>query len=254
MSSSVAHPRITLLPPPGASVYIARKNPSSSEVPPLFYDAQAVRYEVFIREQDCDPDDDIDAADPVSWHWVLFAPSSKNVNGTTEGKDDTPAATIRLVPASVHDHGHDVKHGAEAVTDEGGQGAKMATEPNYGKSNSGMWDGQEPYAMIGRIATLRAHRGNGFGKVLVEHALDWARRHPRETGGETGENWKGLLLAHAQVKVEGWYKGMDGFEMMGWGIGGRRGLSTWECGRESIFKANRPDNCVLGRGSKPMTV
>lgn len=225
MPSWGSYRRIEMLPTPGASVYIARKSSTSSEVPQLFYDALAIRYEVFVKEQNCNPDEDIDVADPVCWHWVLFAPSEGDEKKS--GNHDIPAATIRLVPASVHDHGHDVKHGAEAITDEGGHGAKMAIEPNYGRSNSGMWDGHETYAMIGRLATLKAFRGKGYGKILVEQALDWARQHPGEIKGESGEDWKGLMLIHAQLKVEAWYKSMGWIRDDGMG-------QWWEEGIEHV--------------------
>lgn len=156
---------------------------------------------VFVEEQGCSAEEELDADDATSWHWVLYG--LMDSGGGRFG--ETPAATIRLVPASTHDHGHDVVHGAEPVTDEGGKGAKMPSEPNYGKSNS-LWDGKEPYAKIGRLATKEWFRGKGFAKALVQESLRWAAGHHEEVG--RGQKWRGLILAHAQIGVEGWYRNL----------------------------------------------
>lgn len=93
-----------------------------------------------------------------------------------------------------------------------------------------MWDGKEAYIKLGRLATVRSHRGLGIGKLLVDAALKWAlenaatlQRQPSGTrAGENlvGENtaegeeengWNGLVLVHAQRDVERFYRGV-GFE------------------------------------------
>lgn len=74
-----------------------------------------------------------------------------------------------------------------------------------------LWDGKEPYLTVGRLATRKEFRGRGFGRVLVEEAVGWAGAHRGEVvrgwRGEDGEGaeWKGLLLIHAQARLEGWY-------------------------------------------------
>lgn len=77
--------------------------------------------------------------------------------------------------------------------------------------------------MIGRMATQKEFRERGYGRVLVEEALRWAEGHRGEMlgdkGGE-GVEWKGLLLAHAQVEREGWYAGL------GWRTD--EGLGRWD--------------------------
>jgi len=107
------------------------------------------------------------------------------------------------VPAQLHLDAHDVK---------------AVGKPDY--KNSKLWDRKEPYVMIGRVATLKEFRGKGYGKVLVERAVEWSGAH----GGEVVEDkemgvWKGLILAHAQMDVRGWYEKL-GFE---WD----RGMGTW---------------------------
>ena len=87
--------------------------------------------------------------------------------------------------------------------------------------------------MIGRLATRKEFRGRGYGRVLVEEALRWAGGHGgdvvgglRGMGGERVE-WKGLLLAHGQERVEGWY------QSIGWRTD--EGMGRWdECGIQHV--------------------
>ena len=181
--------------------------------------------EVFIKEQCCSADEEIDADDASCWHWVIF---TQNAAG-----EEVPAATIRLVPASQHDHGHDVTHGAEAVVDEGGKANKMATEPNYAASD-GLWDGKELYAKIGRLATIKEFRGRGYGRVLVQRAMEWTGENAGQVAKDGEGAWKGLVLAHAQMGVEKWYRGL-GFERdEGMGV-------WWEEGIEHVGMWKRVD-------------
>ena len=188
--------QISLLHPPGASVLKARiPVPTAAceydeAIPPLFYSALRVRILVFHHEQHCDPDKEIDADDSVSWHWVMFGAS------VSTGAVDIPAATIRLIPAQPH----------PASDDE-----RVEDGPNY--AGSKFWDHQEPYAVLGRVATVKAFRGLGYGRMLVESAFEWAGKNAGSMllEAKPGSEWKGLVLVHAQVTVEGWYKRL-GFE------------------------------------------
>lgn len=99
--------------------------------------------------------------------------------------------------------------------------------PEY--ANSELWDGKEPFLMMGRLATRREFRGRGYAKRLIEEAVGWAGGHRgdvvRDWRDERGERvrWRGLFLAHAQVDKEVWYAGM------GWRTD--VGLGKWdECG------------------------
>ena len=73
-----------------------------------------------------------------------------------------------------------------------------------------MWDHEEPYVKIGRLATVREFRGRGYGRVLVEAALGFAGSNANTMVKDwnSGEKWKGLVLAHAQKGVEKWYASM----------------------------------------------
>lgn len=206
-----------------------------------------------MHEQKCPLDEEIDADDAGSWHWVVYVEGDGKggKEGKGEGGDDggdkgkwLPAATIRLVPARAGhgDGGVEEEKGGEEREKE----KEKEKEPSQDKAatassttpaplipqepqmqNSALWDGKEPYARIGRLATLREYRGRGFGRVLVEEALRWAGGHggvvergvregsgggeARRGSGEGDEHgeglvWKGLVLAHAQAGVEGWYR------------------------------------------------
>lgn len=162
-------------------------------------------------EQKCSAAEEIDADDAVSWHWVIHAERE-----SAEGRDKrrVPAATIRLVPAQAH---------ADA------EGEKAVDGPDY--AGSMIWDRREPYVKIGRLATLKEFRGRGYGRVLVDTALGFTGRNGASMVlGEGLGEWKGLVLAHAQKGVEGWYNGV-GFvsdEGMGrWWEEGVEHLGVW---------------------------
>ena len=72
-----------------------------------------------------------------------------------------------------------------------------------------MWDGKEPYVKIGRLATVKEFRGRGYGRVLVEAALGFAGGNAGAMvkDGGLGE-WRGLVLAHAQKRLQKWYASM----------------------------------------------
>ena len=92
--------------------------------------------------------------------------------------------------------------------------------PDY--ENSSVWDLKEPFAGIGRVATMKEFRGRGYGRVLVQEALRWAGVNGGDVGRgvRDGEGWNGLFLIHAQVVVEGWYRGL------GWRAD--EGMGRWD--------------------------
>ncbi|KAL8727692.1 MAG: hypothetical protein Q9166_005865 [cf. Caloplaca sp. 2 TL-2023] len=202
----------SILPPPGPSVLSLRNTLLASHththttfpIPPpntpaLFLSALAVRIPVFITEQKCSLDGEIDADDARSWHWVAFS-------------DSQPVATLRLVPVP--------------TTNAGGmlmEKGERRSEPYYRPTK--LWDGVELYIKIGRMATLSSHRGQGIARRLLEESMVWAAAHPGEllpdadaVEGMTLE-WNGLVLSHAQKSVQGWWEKM-GFQL-------DEGLGVW---------------------------
>ncbi|KAL2220518.1 acyl-CoA N-acyltransferase [Thermoascus aurantiacus ATCC 26904] len=184
-------------PPPGPSVkltYPTPSNPNPPSNPPLLTDALRVRHAVFVEEQGCSADNELDADDGRSWHWVLYLSSEEG------GK--VPIGVIRLVPPPHAPH-------------------ESLTHPESTSSSSPKYDlDHEPYIKLTRVAVLPAYRGQGLARKLVEAALEWAAQHPEEidaaydrvlqerTQGQTQgktKRWTGLALVHAQVAVEGMY-------------------------------------------------
>ena len=147
-------PLIKLLLPPGPSVY---KAPISApfthpEVPPIFLSALAVRIPVFVDEQHCSAENEIDEDDARSWHWVAYISS-------------VAAATIRLVPVTPL-----AGHTTEEKTEHTKRG-EQALGPKHEKTD--MWDGKEAFVKLGRMATLKEYRKLGLGRLLTNTALAW---------------------------------------------------------------------------------
>ncbi|PYI00368.1 hypothetical protein BO78DRAFT_412337 [Aspergillus sclerotiicarbonarius CBS 121057] len=194
----------TLIPPPGKSTPLTLPPTStttttitSSNLP--LTDALTIRSLVFVTEQNCTPEGEIDNDDPRSWQWVIYH------QPPTEKK--TPVAVIRLVPPPHPPH-------------------EVLTHPDSGLELP-EWDmAHEPYVKLTRVAVLKEWRGYGLGRKLVDEALEWARGNPREIErayeGVTGERkeWKGLVLVHAQTQVERMYARL-GFET-------DEGLGRWD--------------------------
>ena len=74
---------IEFLPPPGLCVH---RSPVSApfthpDVPVIFLDAIAVRVPVFVDEQQCSAEKEIDEDDPRSWHWVAYICKTEGPTG-----------------------------------------------------------------------------------------------------------------------------------------------------------------------------
>ncbi|KAI9711241.1 MAG: hypothetical protein M1820_002228 [Bogoriella megaspora] len=193
-------PSITVCPPPGPSLLQAynRTLPPTSQspsphIPRAYLDAMTVRHAVYVDEQHVPITAEGDDDDARSFHWIAYAPPPASSKTSDEYPTATniPVATLRLVPPP---HLPD----------------PYAAEPKT----------TEPYAKIGRLATLREYRKGGLGRMLVDAAMQWAGEHRDEIMGteergkgeeedeEVGE-WKGLVLAHAQKEVQGWWAKME---------------------------------------------
>ena len=192
----MSRPVVELLPPPGSSVFKAPTSPpfTHPEVSPTFLSAINVRVEVFVDEQHCSAQNEIDEDDARSWHWVVFLerPEVK-----------AAAGTIRLVPVTPL-AGH-IEGEATEITKRGEQ----ALGPKHGKTE--MWDGHEPFVKLGRMATLKGYRKLGLGRLLVNTAFEWLESNADKVTGQMEaichehneeERWRGLVLVHAQKEIE----------------------------------------------------
>ncbi|KAI9884843.1 MAG: hypothetical protein M1823_003370 [Watsoniomyces obsoletus] len=213
---------IGFLPPPGDAV-LPQSHPSTSAspqepVPAHFIAAMTVRHAVFVDEQQVPAENELDEDDARSFHWVVYASvSSVQREGGRRGTDTSRAAvaTIRLVPPP---HAPHPLPGSEHKIDNA-EGRQPITTTDARAAAGTRWhDGREPYAKLGRLSTLPAYRGLGLGRLIVESALDWASKHPlsivplpsatsteaaKVRGGVTAkQEWKGLVLVHAQKDVE----------------------------------------------------
>ncbi|CDM31619.1 hypothetical protein DTO013E5_2108 [Penicillium roqueforti] len=180
----------SIQPPPGPNAKLVLDTSSSTTNPKVFNDAMEIRKTVFIDEQHCTASTEIDSDDPRSWHWVLYTDTTS-----------TPVGTIRLVPPPQVSH-------AQTTDPESSAG------PEYDWMH-------EPCVKLTRVAVVPGFRGLGLGRRLVEVALGWAAGHAGEideavagiargrrgAGADLGP-WRGLVLVHAQVDVEGMYAGL----------------------------------------------
>jgi len=115
--------------------------PSFGKAEPHFSDAMAVRKPVFVVEQCIPLENEIDADDDRSWHFICYSTPPS-----------LPVGTLRVVPPPhAHHEGEGVPHGGD-----GG------------------------HVKIGRFATLREFRGQGVGRAMVDAAIAWLESEGRE--------------------------------------------------------------------------
>ncbi|KAI9372618.1 acyl-CoA N-acyltransferase [Aspergillus egyptiacus] len=215
----------TLIPPPGPSATITvptRTIPAPTTNPPALNDAFAVRLEVFVDEQKCPPEIEIDEDDARCWHWVIYNTTPATPAPSTE---KVPIAVVRLVPPPHPPHGDFIAaHGEEALAQAQSAGPSGDTlNANGADTGAGPgWDlSHEPYIKFGRVAVVQPYRGFGLGRRLMETAMEWAAGNAaainrafveaveRDVGPDAARSlpeWKGLALVHGQVQVEKMYE------------------------------------------------
>lgn len=188
-----------------------------------------IRTEVFVKEQFCDEEGELDCDDERSWGWVVYAvpkEAGHQDGGGDEGSEGggrgEPVGTIRVVPPPHVSHAHLTNTSPPAS-------AAVAAEEAKGEE----YDLQhEPYIKITRVAVLAAFRGYGLSRLLMRTVEEWAsqnkdvidamyskvasqQQQPQQTelAGTEGreERWNGLIGLHAQAQVERMYGGM-GYE------------------------------------------
>ena len=120
-------------------------------------------------EQNCSPVYEVDDDDTRSMHWLVFAREDK-------GKEEVPAATVRLIPWNPDEHAHDHDPAEQKEKAAPATQSPLWTTPSY--SSSKIWDQQEPYVAIGRLATLAPFRGRSYARLLIDAAIAYAQQHP----------------------------------------------------------------------------
>ncbi|MCJ1352919.1 MAG: hypothetical protein MMC33_002903 [Icmadophila ericetorum] len=239
-----------ILSPPGQVVYeypLDGKTPPPAHIPSTFIEALSVRISVFVDEQSCALDKEIDSDDTRSWHWVVYASvSGPTIDNGSNGERRTSqggkvaVGTIRLIPPPHAPHPIPGKHYAG---DELGSPAETSSlQTATADQATTLHDGREAYVKLGRLATLKEYRRLGLGRLLVNAALEWVSKNKDKVQDSRGtdpverENWglrrewKGLVLIHAQGEMERWWR-MMGFvrdEGMGeWWEEGIRHVGMW---------------------------
>lgn len=181
-----------MLEPPGDMVapHGFPADPRPKGVSKIFSDAMDVRIRVFIDEQKCDIEPELDEDDPRSWHFVLY-----EIN--EDGKDE-PVSVIRIVPPP---------HGPH---------------PNgYGDSD------EEPYVKLGRVATLEKARGKGYSRHLTDEAFAWAAKNSDAFG--EGWNGNVLTHAQVVIEKRYQRLGFVTDERLGrWDECGIEHLGMWK--------------------------
>lgn len=178
-------PFISRLEPPGEAIsswsnqHKTAAQPSADNIPQLFLDAMSVREEVFIDEQHCSWENEVDSDDPRSHHFVVYASISgsfndnnnKNDANNTQAPDKArpsavsiPVGTIRLVPPPHPPH----------TTPLPSDSPEAHATPKY----------HDPYLKITRLAVLKPYRHLKLGRLLVNNALDFASKNPITARGK----------------------------------------------------------------------
>jgi predicted GNAT family N-acyltransferase len=188
-------------------IYPTPLNPYPATNDPIFTHAMHIRDSVFVQEQLCRAEEEIDDDDGRSWGWVVYAHHHPEQN---QGDGGEAVGTIRLVPPPHLRHSH--------LTSAAGE------EETGGKKKKEYDIQHEPYIRITRVAVLAAFRGYGLSRLLMRTVEDWAARNKRVidemysqfTAQEDGldaaaQRWNGLIGLHAQAQVERMYASM-GYE------------------------------------------
>jgi predicted GNAT family N-acyltransferase len=260
---------VSFLGPPGKDIKDYNRSLPPSEQPSsihhIFRDAMYVREEVFVKEQKVPLERELDDDDQHSYHWVVYASvgaprghepivqrgfgassltnslesykpveEAEKVDGVRSRSGSTatnlPVGVIRLVPppdAVSRNRRDSTPHSptAESVSSE----AEIAPHPTKFPG--------ERYIRLGRLATLKDYRGIGLSRLLVNAALQYARKHLEEfapprvegvaleeariQGRHVNDTWKGLVYVHAQKD-----RTMDLWKRYGFEVD--EGMGVWD--------------------------
>ncbi|KAJ4255583.1 hypothetical protein NW762_009580 [Fusarium torreyae] len=245
-------PFITFLGPSNLEGY--QRGAPIEEQPPTvsqtFLDAMEVREQVFVEEQKVPADNEFDADDSRSCHWVVYASVNKTEELEIRDEDgnviqprksstrSTPIGNIRLVPFPHDPHPKDGGRYWNGILEgqngheNGDTSLDSPNKPYIEDRPTSFHDGKEPYVKLGRLAVIKEFRGHRISALLVNTVLGWLAANPsyfdpsiKELGLEqlnaTNEKeipqWEGLVCVHAQKQVVGVWKkwGFEVDEVMG---------------------------------------
>ncbi|KAL9087395.1 MAG: hypothetical protein Q9165_006692 [Trypethelium subeluteriae] len=219
-------------------------------IPQLFIDAMTVRTSVFVSEQSVPLSAEFDSDDPRSFHWIAYASVSTSSTSSDTASPSvtrrTPVATIRLVPPP---HPPDPYTSAPLPSEPFCKIGRLCTlKPYRGlKLARTLMDEMMKWA-AGHADEVMGLEGRGRSEAekAVEREkmrVGWVERSTAELGGNGGngddaalreeaeQEWRGLVLAHAQKELKAWYEGM-GFkfdeEMGEWDEEGIMHVGMWK--------------------------
>ncbi|RDA83792.1 hypothetical protein CP532_4600 [Ophiocordyceps camponoti-leonardi (nom. inval.)] len=195
----------------------APRHQQPASIPRLFADATEIRQRVFVEEQKVPVENEFDADDSRSCHWVVYV---------TSKEERVPVGTIRLVPFP-----HDPHPQVGGRYWNGVLEGSTETPPQAGDRPTSFHDGKEPYVKLGRLAIAKEYRGMGLAGLLVQAALRWMEANPSYFDSIIPKpcpnlptlvempRWNGLVCAHAQQQAVGaWTK---------WGFHVDEAMGSW---------------------------
>ncbi|RAO67726.1 uncharacterized protein BHQ10_003738 [Talaromyces amestolkiae] len=212
------YPPLHLATKETTQIYPTPSDPHPPTNDPVFSHAMHVRDAVFVQEQRCRAEEEIDDDDARSWGWVVYAhptPPNHQEDGEEGTEGGQAVGTIRLVPPPHVSHSH-LTNPTNSTASDVPSGEEGAREYDYS---------HEAYIKITRVAVLPAFRGYGVSRLLMRTVEDWARQNKavidqmyslvaaadrKEERTKEGW-WNGLIGLHAQVQVERMYASM-GYE------------------------------------------
>lgn len=232
-------PFISFLEPSKLDGYDKTKphDQQGSHIPRVFVDVMELREGLWSKEQRQSFENQIDADDARSCHWVVYASVNETVEPEVRDEDgnvmrprksctrNTPAGAIRLVPfphgplpkaGGRYDNGQliDEKDGKPSEASSTGSAASMDRPTTF-------YDGREPYVKLGRLIVAKEFRGFGLSGLLVHTVLSWLKAKPAffdpsitelgfEQIGASNETemakWGGLICVHAAENAAGSWK------------------------------------------------
>jgi predicted GNAT family N-acyltransferase len=217
-------------------------------IPQGFIDAMSVREAVFVQEQGVPLENELDFDDRRCFTWTAYASVPGHIKPVPEGghpmrKQSTSTklaiGTIRLIPPPNTTHHAFDKHRSI----DGIPYTEKTMKPSFHHDH-------EPFITLGRLAILPEFRKVGVSKLLIDSALTMAHDYPHiiseppstslvedlhaHFGADldvANTEWNGLVLIHAQIGLQKFWKrwGFEVDEEMGiWDEEGMDHVGMWK--------------------------